>query len=97
MQSGLYVLELDVPPPPSCCVGTTGNVTDDVSETPDLSDLSLLISYLTFIPRPTLLCPEEANINGSISGIPPYVDLSDLSLLISYLTTTPRPTLPNCP
>lgn len=76
----------------SCCSGTTGNVNESVSESPDLSDLSLLIAYLTVTPRPTLPCLPEANINtvGSI-------DLSDLSLLIAYLTVTPRPVLPNCP
>lgn len=76
----------------SCCIGTRGNVNKSVAETPDLSDLSLLIAYLTTTPRPTLLCEPEANING-IGGI----DLSDLSLAILYLTTTPKPTLPNCP
>ncbi len=76
----------------SCCTGTTGNVNESVSETPDLSDLSLLISYLTVTPRPTLPCEEEANINALAN-----IDLSDLSLLIAYLTVTPRPTLPNCP
>ncbi len=80
-----------------CCIGTTGNVNKSVAETPDLSDLSLLISYLTVTPRPTLPCNEEANVNNSTGGAPPHVDLSDLSLLISYLTITPRPTLPNCP
>ncbi|MCM2272326.1 MAG: M12 family metallo-peptidase [candidate division Zixibacteria bacterium] len=76
----------------SCCTGTTGNVNESVSETPDLSDLSLLISYLTVTPRPTLPCEEEANINALAN-----IDLSDLSLLIAYLTVTPRPALPNCP
>lgn len=73
-----------------CCQGTTGNV--NVIGTVDLSDLSLLIGYLTVTPKPILLCTEEANVNGAGS-----VDLSDLSLLIAYLTVTPRPTLPNCP
>jgi hypothetical protein len=58
----------------------------------DLSDLSLLIGYLTASPKPTLPCPEEANINTT--GI---IDLSDLSMLINYLTTSPAPALPNCP
>lgn len=80
--------------PAVCCLGTTGNVNKGVSETPDLSDLSLLISYLTQSPRPTLPCMAEANINASVV---PGPDLSDLSLLISYLTGIPRPTLPNCP
>lgn len=77
-----------------CCIGYTGNVNKSTSETPDLSDLSLLISYLTQTPRPTLPCVAEANINASIAQTP---DLSDLSLLISYLTQSPRPVLPSCP
>ncbi len=75
-----------------CCVGTRGNVNKSVAESPDLSDLSLLISYLTVLPRPPIPCAGEANVNAA-GGI----DLSDLSLLISYLTVLPRPTLPNCP
>ncbi len=73
-----------------CCQGTTGDV--NMAGAVDLSDLSLLIGYLTVTPRPTLPCVEEANVNNSGS-----VDLSDLSLMIAYLTVTPRPTLPNCP
>ena len=76
----------------SCCIGATGNVNKSVAETPDLSDLSLLISYLTVSPRPTLLCSQEANVNNVGA-----IDLSDLSFLIAYLTQSPRPTLPNCP
>jgi hypothetical protein len=74
-----------------CCIGVRGNVNESVSESPDLSDVSLLISYLTISPRPTLPCPEEANMNGVGS-----IDLSDMSLCIAYLTQDPRPTLPNC-
>ncbi len=77
-----------------CCTGTRGNVNKSVTETPDLSDLSLLIAYLTVTPKPTLPCLPEANVNGSVSPTP---DLSDLSLLIAFLTVTPKPTLPNCP
>lgn len=73
-----------------CCVGTRGNI--DARGTIDLSDLSLLISYLTSIPSPVMPCPDAANVNGIGT-----TDLSDLSLLIAYLTTIPRPTLPNCP
>ena len=75
-----------------CCVGTNGNVNGSSSEPPDLSDLSLLIAYLSQTPRPMLPCPNEANVNGV-----DVTDLSDLSLLIAYLSQTPRPTLPNCP
>ncbi len=76
-----------------CCEGTTGNTNGSIAETPDLSDLSLLISYLTQSPRPSLPCLAEANVNNS--GTSP--DLSDLSLMIAYLTQNPRPVLPNCP
>ncbi len=78
--------------PPGCCIGSTGNVNKSLSETPDLSDLSLLISYLTVTPRPPLPCNDEANVNATGA-----IDLSDLSLLIAYLTTVPRPLLPLCP
>ncbi|MBK7141993.1 MAG: hypothetical protein IPH75_07935 [bacterium] len=75
---------------PTCCVGTTGNV--DGQNIVTLSDLSLLIAYLTMTPRPELPCFAEANINTH-----DLVDLSDLSYLIAYLTVTPAPTLPDCP
>ncbi len=73
-----------------CCQGTTGDI--NMAGAIDLSDLSLLIAYLTISPRPTLPCPEEANVNAIGT-----TDLSDLSLLIAYLTVLPRPTIPNCP
>ncbi len=73
-----------------CCVGTTGNV--NMAGIIDITDLSLLISYLTVNPAPVLPCPAEANVNGAS-----IVDLTDLSLLISFLTITPAPVLPNCP
>lgn len=76
----------------SCCIGTTGNINKSPLEAPDLSDLSLLITYLTVSPRPTLPCALEANVNNAGT-----TDLSDLSLLIAYLTQSPRPSLPNCP
>lgn len=75
-----------------CCIGQTGNVNKSAAEAPDLSDLSLLIAYLTVTPKPTLPCLKEANVNALAT-----TDLSDLSLLIAYLTVTPRPVLPGCP
>ncbi len=71
----------------SCGVGTTGNV--DITGIVDLTDLSLLVSYLT-VAGQTLPCPDEANINAV--GI---IDVSDLSLLIAYLTTS-GVVLPQC-
>ncbi len=84
--------------PPTCCIGTTGNVNKSAGETPDLSDLSLLVGYLT-IPapnKPVLPCLPEANVNAT-GGVNP--DLSDLSLLVGYLTIPApnKPVLPNCP
>ncbi len=73
-----------------CCEGSRGNVNGIGGL--DLSDLSLLIAYLTTTPQPSLGCGSEANVNGASS-----IDLSDLSLLISYLTVTPKPVLPDCP
>jgi hypothetical protein len=70
----------------SCCLGTTGNVNKSVSESPDLSDLSLLVAYLVNDPRPSLPCLAEANIDGT-GGI----DLTDLSRLIAGLTIFPNP------
>lgn len=75
-----------------CCIGTTGNVNKSVGEGPDISDLSLLIAYLTVAPKPALPCVAEANINAVGT-----IDISDLSLLIAYLTIVPKPALPNCP
>jgi len=84
----VYYNEIMVPPPGPCCDGTRGNV--NLSGIVDLSDLSMLVSYLTgagaYLP-----CPDEANVNGL--GI---VDLSDLSFLTSYLTGGGA-TLPACP
>jgi hypothetical protein len=75
-----------------CCTAARGNVNGSTGETPDLSDLSTLIAYLTQTPRPILSCPNETNVDG-IGG----TDISDLSMLIAYLTQTPPPVLPSCP
>ncbi len=76
----------------SCCIGVTGNVNKSAGESPDISDLSLLIAYLTVTPKPPLPCLPEANINAAGS-----IDISDLSLLIAFLTASPPPALPPCP
>lgn len=62
-----------------CCVGTRGNVSGDARDVVDLADLSFLVAYLT--TGGTLVCPREADWNGS--GV---VDLTDLSGMVSYLT-----------
>lgn len=84
----VYFNEITVPPPGPCCSGARGNV--DLSGIVDLTDLSMLVAYLTgagaYLP-----CPDEANVNGL--GI---VDISDLSLLTAYLTGGSA-TLAPCP
>src|SRR5512140_721107 len=45
-----------------CCIGVTGNV--NTLGIVDVSDLSLLVAYLTTSPPPTLPCPAEANVNN---------------------------------
>ncbi len=72
----------------SCCTGTRGNVSQ--TGTIDLTDLAMLIGYLT-IPNVTLPCPEAANISGTGT-----IDLTDLAMLIGYLTI-PNVTLGLCP
>lgn len=71
-----------------CCSDSTGDI--NLSGLVDLTDLSVLVSYLTgggFVPP----CIAAANVNAV--GI---VDLSDLSSLVSYLTGDGY-VLPNCP
>lgn len=75
-----------------CCRGTTGNLTYDTQEQVDLTDLSLLIAFMTQTPRPILPCPGEANVNAAGT-----IDLTDISYIVAYLTVTPRPALPSCP
>ncbi len=72
----------------SCCVGSTGNL-DGVGEV-DLSDLSLLIAYITMSNvQPT--CQAEWNLNGQGA-----IDLTDLSIMIAYITGS-LGQLPLCP
>ncbi len=81
--------------PSGCCVNQCGNVNGSVGDIVDISDLSMLIGFLS-VPGSGIVfpCPDEANVNGSPSGT---IDLSDLSLLIAYLTSSPQPNLPLCP
>jgi len=83
-----WALRSRVSDPATCCVGTTGNVNG--AGIVDLSDLSMLVSYLVG-GMAGLPCMEEANVNGL--GI---VDLTDLSTLVNYLTGGGA-VLPSCP
>ena len=83
-----WALRSRISDPATCCIGTTGNVNE--SGIVDLTDLSMLVSYLTG-GITSLPCAEEGNVNGL--GI---VDLTDLSMLVSYLTGGGA-VLPSCP
>jgi hypothetical protein len=61
-----------------CCAGMRGNV--NMVGGVDLSDLSMLVGYLTGPPI-ALPCAQAANLDGSGT-----VDLTDLSALVNYLT-----------
>lgn len=74
-----------------CCWQTRGNLNGDIQHMVDLSDLSILVAYLTGGSPSALKCFDEANINGI--GI---VDLSDLSYLVAYLVGSGVPPAP-CP
>ncbi len=53
------------------------------SHTVDLSDLSLLIAYLTQTPRPDISPKMVADLTGDCR-----IDLSDLSTMVAFMTTT---------
>ena len=68
------------------CVGMTGNVDGSRDNVVNLTDLALLLAYLSN-PASTItatFCVEEANVDGSAGGI---INLSDLSRMISFLST----------
>jgi hypothetical protein len=64
-----------------CCLGERGNVTNDQADVIDVSDLSLLIAYLSGSVS-TLPCSEKADTDGSGGR----VDVADLSRLVSFLS-----------
>ncbi len=76
---------------PICCSGGTGNVNNDPANVADLSDLSMLIGFLTGSSI-SLGCPDEANLDGDSSR---SIDVSDLALLIAHLVL--KQAVPACP
>ncbi|MBK7141228.1 MAG: thrombospondin type 3 repeat-containing protein [bacterium] len=76
----------------SCCRDMVGNLSNDGDERIDLTDLSLLIGYMTG-QGVELPCADEANLTADPQGT---IDLSDLSFLIGYMTGT-GVQLRNCP
>lgn len=69
----------------SCCRGARGNLNNSPDDLVDLSDLSLLISYVTMSINPVLPCPSEADL-FEISRA--TVDMGDLVYLIAVLTSS---------
>ncbi len=76
----------------TCCKGITGNVNMSIADAPDLTDLSMLIHFLTVSPTIALPCRTEANVNSDAAGT---IDLTDLSYLIQYLMSMWL-RMPNC-
>lgn len=74
--------------PPSCCVGTTGNV--DATGNVDIADLTLLVDIL-FINNPVPPCADEANVDATGN-----IDIADLTFLVDVLFIN-TPPLPSCP
>lgn len=75
-----------------CCSGRTGNVDWDGRGLADLSDLTLLITYLFGSPTPTMPCREEAIFDGLTD-----ITVTDLQLLAEYLFNQGPGVLPFCP
>ncbi len=76
----------------TCCEYSLGNL-DGIGGV-DITDLSILIAYLTSQPGTVVIpCPEAAGLAKTRQ-----VDLVDLSMLIAYLTQGPSSVqLPACP
>lgn len=79
--------------PPTYCTGTTGNLNCNEDSYVDVTDLTILLSYL-FIDNRRPCCFGEANIDG-LGG--PEPDIGDLTRLVQYLFYAPTDPLPPCP
>ncbi len=72
----------------TCCVGTTGNVDGDPTETVDVGDLVYLVEYF-FSSGPQPPCMLEANINDDAA-----IDIGDLVALVEYMFDSPSGAAP---
>ncbi len=77
---------------PNGCDGQNGNVNGSADGRVDISDLSVLTSYLSAANSLYSICPDMANIDLSSNGI---IDLSDLANLIAFLEQGIQ--FPQCP
>jgi hypothetical protein len=62
-----------------CCVGIRGNINFDPAQDIDISDLTMLVTFM-FKSGPPPPCPPESNVDGG-GG----VDIADLTALIGYM------------
>ena len=88
MQTGLYVFELDSPPPTSCCFDVRGNVDNtpdpDVAGVigVDIADLVYLVAF-SFGGGPAPVCTEEGDLDGSGGALP--IDIADIVYLVDFM------------
>ncbi len=73
------------------CCERPGDIDDNGSPTPDISDLVYAVSFM-YLGGPPPPCPEQMDVNGS-GGIP---DVSDLVYLVDYMMLGGPPPEP-CP
>ncbi len=67
----------------TCCVGITGNIDGDSTETVDISDLIYLVDYF-FAQGAEPPCLLEANVNGDGA-----IDVGDIVYLTEYMFNNP--------
>lgn len=61
-----------------CCIGITGNIDNDITETIDVSDLVYFVDY-QFRGGAAPVCMEEAELNGDL-----IIDVADLVYMVDY-------------
>ena len=64
----------------SCCVGITGNIDGDPSESIDIIDLIYLVDYM-FSSGPPPPCLAETDVDGNATN----ADIADLVYLVTYM------------
>ena len=92
MQSGLFVFESPLlPPPAGCCEGNRGDMNGDDNANSDILDLTYIVD-LIFRGGSDISCPEEGDINGDgVSG-----NILDLTFVVDIIFRAGPPPGP-CP
>jgi len=75
-----------------CWCGARGNVSGDLEEVVDITDLQVLVDAL-FLSLSELACKQEANVADPDNVF--FVDITDVQVLIDHLFLTLQP-LPEC-